>query len=401
MWKGNMKKILTSALLLMSGMCFFTACEDDRDSNPTIQQPTTFVLNTPSYATSDIDLKSSNELRFTCSQPDYNYTAAVTYKLQLSLTNSFTISFDEAEEEQIPDYAVVDESYNTCNIVTDASLFAKGVMQLGQWEEEAVPAKQKVQVRLVASVGEYIIASNVVDVNVVPYFVELTNALPQLWYFVGNGAVGNWDNKADGQGVSVIPLALVKDAEYDKKTGEGKFTYTGYFAADQFKLVLNPGAWGPMWGLEAEGMDGTLKYRPTSDDPDPAPWKPTAAGYYTLSFDCTGGTASTKISLSAYEGDAPKEFDNWELVGDFNEWSSDGAVKLTKSGFTPHIWYGDVEIPADGGVKFRTDGDWTDECGGSDFPYGLKTGDNIPLKAGSYRIVFNDIDRCYYFFTKD
>lgn len=385
----------------MSGMCFFTACEDDRDSNPTIQQPTTFVLNSPAYATSEIDLENSSELRFTCSQPDYGYTAAVTYNLQLSLTNSFTISVDEAEDDQTPDYVVIDESYTNCNIETDASLFAKGVMQLGQWEDGSVPATQSVNVRLVATVGQYTIASNVVDLKVVPYYIELADALPQLWYFVGTGAVGNWDNAAGGQGVSTIPLALVKDATYDKKTGEGEFTYTGYFAADQFKLILNPGSFGPMWGLEAEGLNGTLKYRPTDKDDDPACWKPTAAGYYTVSFNSTGGTSSTKIEVKAYEGDAPKEFDNWELVGDFNGWSSDGAVKLTKNGATPHIWYGDVEIPADGGAKFRTDGDWTDECGGSSFPYGLKSGDNIPLKAGSYRIVFNDIDRCYYFFSKN
>ena len=41
-----MKKIniLTSILVATA---LLTACEDDRDSNPTIQEPTTFVLNTP------------------------------------------------------------------------------------------------------------------------------------------------------------------------------------------------------------------------------------------------------------------------------------------------------------------------------------------------------------------
>ena len=54
-----MKKIniLTSILVATA---LLTACEDDRDSNPTIQEPTTFVLNTPANATYNVyDLNHS------------------------------------------------------------------------------------------------------------------------------------------------------------------------------------------------------------------------------------------------------------------------------------------------------------------------------------------------------
>ena len=33
--------------MLLSMALVFTACEDDRDSNPTLVQPTTFTLNNP------------------------------------------------------------------------------------------------------------------------------------------------------------------------------------------------------------------------------------------------------------------------------------------------------------------------------------------------------------------
>ncbi|WP_251623515.1 SusE domain-containing protein [Odoribacter lunatus] len=389
-----MKKIFVSALLLISSMCIFTACDDDRDSNPTIQEPETFVLNTPAYAASEIDLASSKKINFTCSQPEFGYTAAVTYQLQLSLSNSFTLSVDEAEEEEVPDYAVVDETYTSCIIACDASLFSKAVMQLGQWEEDDVPALQPITVRLVANVDKYSVASNTVDMNVIPYYVELKDALPQLWFFVGNGGVGNWDNSTD----ILIPMSLVKDFAYDKKTGEGEFTYTGYFDADQFKVVSTPGAWAPMLGLEAEGENGTVKYRPIEKADDPASWKPTAAGYYTFTLNTTGGPANAKAELKAYEG-TPKEFTTWEFVGDFDGWGNDPVV-LTKNTFNPHIWYGEVTLETDGDAKFRQS-DWSDECGGDTFPYGLKTSSNIPVKAGTYKIVFNDIDRCYYFFTKE
>ena len=61
--------ILTSILVATA---LLTACEDDRDSNPTIQEPTTFVLNTPANATYNVyDLNQSKNIELTCTQPDY------------------------------------------------------------------------------------------------------------------------------------------------------------------------------------------------------------------------------------------------------------------------------------------------------------------------------------------
>lgn len=51
-----MKNIIKSTALLLCSLAFLTACDDDRDNNPTIQTPTTFVLNTPSYAQANVDL---------------------------------------------------------------------------------------------------------------------------------------------------------------------------------------------------------------------------------------------------------------------------------------------------------------------------------------------------------
>lgn len=71
-----MKKIniLTSILVATA---LLTACEDDRDSNPTIQEPTTFVLNTPANATYNVyDLNQSKNIELTCTQPDYGYLNA-------------------------------------------------------------------------------------------------------------------------------------------------------------------------------------------------------------------------------------------------------------------------------------------------------------------------------------
>lgn len=42
-----MKKLNILASLFVGALAF-TACEDDNDSNPIIQQPETFTVNTPS-----------------------------------------------------------------------------------------------------------------------------------------------------------------------------------------------------------------------------------------------------------------------------------------------------------------------------------------------------------------
>ena len=46
-----MKTMIKSALLLICGLSLWASCADDRDSNPTIQRPTSFTMNTPAYAT--------------------------------------------------------------------------------------------------------------------------------------------------------------------------------------------------------------------------------------------------------------------------------------------------------------------------------------------------------------
>lgn len=377
----------------------FSACDSDRDSNPTVQMPKSFEMNIPANANNPISLENSSYLYFSVKQqPDYGYTAAVNYQIEVSIDDQW----NEATESADASYVTLEDVSNTVQIKVGATGFAKALVKLFGWsaKEEVPEYAIDTYVRTKAylsSLADQPCYSNSVKIKIYPVFEADAN--PQLWFFVGNGAVGNWNNVAGDMGNTTIPLALVDDAEYDSGTGEGEFTYTGYFVNDQFKLVLNPGNWEPMWGLEAEGMNGTLKYRPVGGA-DPACWKPSAEGYYTFSFTSTGGTASTKATLSAYEGETPKVFDSWELVGGFENWG-DSPLVLIQNAFTPHIWYADLELAEDTEAKFRCDSSWSDECGGDKFPYGLKTNNNIKIPAGNYRVVFNDINRCYYFFAKD
>ena len=72
-----MKSIIKSLLApvgLLAVLPFMASCETDTDSNPTLQQPTTFVLNTPAYAENNVyDLANAETVNLTTTQPDYGY----------------------------------------------------------------------------------------------------------------------------------------------------------------------------------------------------------------------------------------------------------------------------------------------------------------------------------------
>ena len=245
-----MKNIFKSLLLLCS-VCLFAACADDNDSNPTLTIPATFQLNTPAFAQSYTDLATSATLPFTWSQPDYGgFPAAAQYQMQFSLNQNFTISVAEAEADEtgatVADYVALDQIYNGCNGAVDPAQLAKGLQQIAHWSESSVPATTTVYARLVADYANQLVYSNIVPINVAPYYVELKNAPVEIWYLVG-GCIGDgtWhNNDVNDIGVSLIELNPIEGEEYDKKSGQGVISYTGYFPeGGQFKLIKTPGSW--------------------------------------------------------------------------------------------------------------------------------------------------------------
>ena len=93
-----MKKYIIASLLVGVALMGFTSCEDDRDSNPTLTVPDSFVLNTPALAGNVYDLANCEGIELSCKQPDFGYTAAVSYYPQLSLTDEWENVLDENGE---------------------------------------------------------------------------------------------------------------------------------------------------------------------------------------------------------------------------------------------------------------------------------------------------------------
>lgn len=79
----SLYKSLIAAVLVAAPV--LVACEDDNDDNPTLKFPESFVLNEPVNAVNVYDLENSQYVVLTTAQPDYGYTAPVTYTAYASL----------------------------------------------------------------------------------------------------------------------------------------------------------------------------------------------------------------------------------------------------------------------------------------------------------------------------
>ena len=97
-----------------------------------------------------------------------------------------------------------------------------------------MPATLTIYARLVADYANQLVYSNIVPINVAPYYVELKNAPIETWWLIGADiADGSWGGD---MGKCIIPMQPIEGEEYDKKTGQGKIRWIGYLAGNGFKL---------------------------------------------------------------------------------------------------------------------------------------------------------------------
>jgi len=312
-----MNKIFSNIMLFAAGVLSMTSCSDDRDSNPTLLQPTEFKLNAPSVANGTVDLSRTESINLTWSQPQYtadNAPVIATYYVQVSTKGTFEKVYDIAAEDNTgADYVTLEETTTECKTGILATSLAKALQQLNVWEENAVPGKVELSIRLKAAVidagmnafGE--VVSNVIKINAIPYYVELKDADPDWWYLIGGDiADGKW---ADDVPTSLFPMQPQKDYEFDKKTGDGELVWTGYLAGNGFKLKKAPGDWDHQWGMngsdfvENDGGSGNITMAP---------------GYYTVTLN----TGKHELKVEPYAESVTTRAQMY-ILGDFNGWSQD------------------------------------------------------------------------------
>lgn len=187
-----MKK-LNITILMVLGALLAVSCDSDRDSNPDLQIPTSFVLNEPAYASTGVyDLKNTETIELTTTQPDYGFTAATTYQVQISTTGQFN---DESGETPAT-YATLATASTSAKIEADATEMAVAIVGLlGVTEEADFPKDPfKLYVRLKASLtgGKAPVYSNVIELpKVLGYFALDAMTMPKDIYIIGS--INEWD----------------------------------------------------------------------------------------------------------------------------------------------------------------------------------------------------------------
>lgn len=406
-----MKK-LSNILLSILFIGFLTSCADNEIGpviNPAAEDGSlTYVLNQTKYADFVYALAPENDGlnmdALTTSQPDYGFTAAVTYFVQVSFNEDMSGSVELPSSVQ----------GETVNINVKEMNKAMFELYNGDMPSPSVAKDVFVRLKAVVSVATKNpmvteptvkpLYSNVIKLKVLPYYVENLkpyNEASVLYPYYIIGYMG-WDNSEGGLGSNVIPMSVTEGAVYNSD-GQGKYVYTGYFeAAKTFKLIGVVGGWTEQWGNG--GGDGINN--PVHNDGGSSNFQVPEDGYYTVTLN----SITNEVTFEKKEI-TPKVYDNMGLVGEMTGWgeSADIAMKPYQD-TNNHVWYAEYTFAADSQCKFRYNSDWgtnwgtpSDKDGDPAYSFaGLATagGKNLIQKAGTYTIFFNDIDGSYMFIKK-
>lgn len=188
---------------------------------------------------------------------------------------------------------------------------------------------------------------------------------------IGSATPGDWGTDTD--------MRISDPERIDLNT----WTLTVFLKGGQeVKFRANDG-WDVNWGA-ADFPSGTA----VSGGPNiPIP----TDGYYKIVFnDVTGAYTFTPAGS--------KVFTTIGIIGDATPGGWDNDTDLTQDTDNVHLWSGMVTIK-DGEAKFRAENDWADNWGNTTYPSGFGTGGgpNVPVKAGTYFVWFNDATGEYAF----
>lgn len=237
---------------------------------------------------------------------------------------------------------------------------------------------------------EYVAYRVTINMLEMTYKIEGIRAIPEYY---GVGTMNGWD--ANTKTTAMFP------------TSSNTVTLTTYFTGAwdmRFWPAENFGNWGAgtAIGTAINGdaaPSGSLCWNTENDGNLASP----EAGYYTL--DCDLGSMTYKWTKC--DNQTPATYEKIGLVGGNDDWDNDvflTQVVNNSGGSNPtHLWYAlNVKIETcTWGVKFRVNGSWDVKDWGKGeqgFPYAQSnSGENIPLKPGTYNIYFNDITGHYFF----
>ena len=402
-----MKKLSILASLLI-GVFAFSSCESDRDDNPTIDYNGAQQLEMliPVIGQQTIDLQNSKSFEIKAkSSPNYGFPTAVKYGAQISLDSNFpeNATYTLNGTSTSLNYEVLTSDVNKGLLTLRGVENMDGFLDAftDQERSKGMPLYIRMTAKLVNAQSDdnrTFTTSNSVAINVLPFFVETKEVLPELWALTGGIiADGSWSTSRDQVGKGMMTMYVKADEVYSKSTGLGIIEYVGYFPAGEFKIIAPAGFGNWNYGMcGGNEVDGGHVYRDGGDDPGNI--KITTAGHYTLTLN----TELHTLKITPYEKDV-KVFSKITIPGSHNGWNQVDGNEMTPvttiAGGENHDWVTEITLSADSEVKFAADGAWDDNWGNAAFPFGIGTqnGANIKALAGKYKVFFNDITGAYFF----
>ncbi|KRD11017.1 hypothetical protein ASE21_04660 [Flavobacterium sp. Root901] len=357
----NIYKILIAFIGVLAVSCNADAV-DERPVLDSVKVPEITAPATGQTYVLDVEKAQEEVAKFTWSAAEYSTNVVIKYTLLI--------------DKKGGDFTTAKTLASTTN-VTEASILAKDLNQaaidLGGKPE--IAAMYDVKIASNVSGGFVQTGKNVISITVTPYVGKVDYDFND-WYLVGDATVSGWDNNKGNQIL------------FRSGTNANEYKFTGYFKAGAFKAIKNLGNWAPMYG----GASGSLVYRGTESDPDPASFSIAADGYYTFTMDVQKLTYSL-VPYAAGAGAAT--YSTVGIIGSATSKGWDASTAMVKSSFNGHIWSLGVTSLNDGEMKFRANDAWDVSWGGKTPFSGGGTGDNIPVSKSKYVIYFNDLDGSY------
>lgn len=209
-------------MVLASILVGFASCSDDKD--PVYQQPTEFKLNTPAMASQYYELTPDGSIVLTCSQPDYGFTASVTYGVQISLTPDFAEFYDIAPET--PTSAVI--RVKASDVATGMCVL-RGIDSEEKWQEiDAIPLYVRATAQL-GTHGNSAITSNAVTLERVKGYFAVP--VPGYIYLVGQPEGWKGPDAANAEHYADWRL-------FEKQSEIGSKVYYGVFDIPEGKAMF-------------------------------------------------------------------------------------------------------------------------------------------------------------------
>lgn len=275
-----MKKILSMLLLSTLALSMFTACETDDDSNPTLKEPTSFVLNVPPYATNNVyDLSVTNAVvELTCSQPDYGFPAATTYAIQVTLDDEFI----EAEGDNSANYITLETTKPSTKMDVSGSELNSAILDLwkaknGDTEFPSTPIAVTIRLRAnITNSDRGVCLSNVITLPQVLGTTSAALKLPANMYL--NLSNDTWRK---------MPMVYGINKEY--------YTFVYFGKDDTFKFGVKEG--------EEADLDNLTIEKDASVAKDKDVLKVAKAGWYVVYIKTDIKSNEYVYTLDVYPGD--------------------------------------------------------------------------------------------------